>query len=123
MADDVLFAHLDHGAPVGNNVPRRLEKLPGERVQDDVYSESFGEMEDLMLKLGCARGEDVVGWDVEGLVEELALLVRSGRDKKLRNNVSWRSTTIMYKMVDSPLRLRIDKSARQHFQYLQSPNG
>lgn len=67
VSHDVCFADLDHCAAMGDNVPRRLKQVPGERIQDYIHPEAVCMTHDLVLKVGCTRREDVISRNIVGV--------------------------------------------------------
>lgn len=107
MLVNILLADFDHCSPMSDDVPRGLEQVSSQRVQDDINSEAIGQTHYLVLKVGVARRENVVEGDIVGIVQELALFVGSGSckdlDKHVRDTAKFYQVPPWYILTSAPM--------------------
>ncbi|GJC97600.1 hypothetical protein ColKHC_06426 [Colletotrichum higginsianum] len=85
VGEEVDASDLDEAPAVGDEVPRRLEEGPAERVHDDVHPFPLGRPQDVVAEVRGAAVEDVR--QAVGLPEELPPLGRAGRGEDARAHV------------------------------------
>ena len=74
MREDVPFTDLDHGPLFRNAVPRYMQQLPRERVEDDVHPAVVGLPHEFCVERCVPRVEDARAWDLVGVDQVLDLV-------------------------------------------------
>lgn len=79
LADDVAEANLDHGAKLGDAGPRRVKKIPRQRVENQINTLAGCSFHDVLQEGRRARVEDALARLVEVVDEVLHLFFRADR--------------------------------------------